>query len=159
MTQDLISPILLGMAVGLLLAGVPPRTMWWAAAAFLGAAIVGTFVSLRTTPELSVTALRISAIAAALSVYARQNGRTVASIPLSLISGFVIGSSAGSSGNLAMLALGLASMLIALPARLITHRIMVVARKVVASWIIAIALLSLGVSMVSTPGYRPDHME
>ena len=159
MTQDIISPILLGMAVGLLLSGVPPRTMWWAVAAFLGAAIVGTFVTLRVTPELSVTALRISAIAIAIVIYIPRKGRRLASIPLCLGAGTSLGSSAGISGNFAMLGCGFASILLALPARLITHACMDVARKVVASWIIAIALLSVSVSMVSTPGYRPDHMD
>ena len=52
-----------------------------------------------------------------------------------------------------------AKALIAIPANWLTQRKLDIIIKVVASWMIAIASLSLFVSLIPTPGYKPDHME
>jgi ABC-type proline/glycine betaine transport system permease subunit len=57
------------------------------------------------------------------------------------------------------LALGLLPTLLAIPVHWIARQKFAILLKVVASWVIAIASLALFVSVMPTPGYKPDHME
>ena len=57
------------------------------------------------------------------------------------------------------LLIGILPLFISIPARWLARGKFNIAVKVVASWMIAIASLSLFVTLIPTPGYKPDHME
>ena len=61
-------------------------------------------------------------------------------------------------GVLAVLA-GLPLLLLVVPGQMFVRRNWGVAIKVACSWLIAIALLEMGLMLVPTPGYEPDHMD
>jgi len=159
MNGGLVPLLLLSATIGLMLAFVPGRSAWFALAAFAVAALAGLAIPLGLSPQIIFTALWLSAIVAAILVYVPVARWSVAVLPLCLNAGFWLGASAALTGNHAALALGLLPVLIAIPARWFTHRKFDIVIKVIASWMIAIASLSLFVSLIPTPGYKPDHME
>lgn len=157
MNGGLVPLVLVSATIGLMVAFVSMRRAALALAAFAVAALLGLTVPLGLSPSLIFTGLWLNAIAAAAVVYIPVARWSFAVFPLSLNAGIWFGASAALADNRAALAAGLAA-LIAIPARWLTHRKFDIAIKVVASWIIAIASLSLFVSLISTPGYKPDHM-
>ncbi len=159
MIGELISPTLLGAAIGLMLACAPRRIWWIGLALFVASTLLGLVVPPRLSPDIILAALRISTIAAALSIYAPKNSRSAISLPICLCAGYWLGSCAADTGDLAILALGLSSLFVSLPSKWVRRPLTGLAIKVAASWIIAIAALSLSISLVPTPGYKPDHME
>lgn len=80
-------------------------------------------------------------------------------IPLAVVSGAGVGILASMSGRKSDLLIALPIGLLFVPGRWIVERGFGLGIKVVASWMIAIALLSTFVSLTPSPGYKPDHME
>lgn len=80
-------------------------------------------------------------------------------IPLATVGGIWIGGLASVSGRKSDLALVIPVTLLWVPGRWIVARGHGLAVRIVASWAIAIASLSLFVSLTPTPGYEPDHMD
>ena len=159
MNGGLVPLLLLSAAIGLMLAFVPVRSAGLALAAYAAAALLGLAVSLGLSPGLVFTGVWLSAIAAAVLVYVPAARWSFALFPLSLNAGFWLGASAALAENRAALMIGLLPALVAIPAKWLTQRKFDIVIKVVASWMIAIASLSLFVSLISTPGYKPDHMQ
>ncbi len=62
-------------------------------------------------------------------------------------------------GSLRDLMLALPCVLLCVPARLIVARGWSIALRVLASWLVAVAMLVAFLPLVHTPGYVPDHME
>lgn len=159
MNGGLVPLLLLSATIGLMLAFVPQRSAWLALVVFAIAAFSGWAVPLELSPPLVFTALWLSAIVAAILVYVPNARWSPAVLPLCVNAGFWLGACAALSGNLAVLALGIAPALVVIPARWLTQQKFDIVIKVIASWMIAIASLSLFVSLIPTPGYKPDHME
>ncbi|MCY7399023.1 MAG: hypothetical protein LH466_09350 [Sphingomonas bacterium] len=159
MNGGLVPLMLLSATIGLMLAFVPGRRAWLALATFAIAAVPGFAIPLGLSPQIIFTALWLSAIVAAILVYVPVARWSMAVLPLCLNAGFWLGASAALTGNRSALVLGLLPILVAIPGRWLTHRKFDIVIKVVASWMIAIASLSLFVSLSPTPGYKPDHME
>jgi hypothetical protein len=63
------------------------------------------------------------------------------------------------AGGAKDLAIALPFVLAWLPGRYIVERGWDIALKVIASWLTAVAILAMMVSLTPTPGYAPDHME
>lgn len=152
--------ILLFATVGLALGAASPRTAWLSLAVMVG---TGLPVSLQPVPpsasDAVFTGLWVSAIATA--VLAFLPGRLIdrLALPAALNAGLWSGALASMSDQRAGLVLALILALLAVPARWLAlrgHRIVI---KVAASWMIAIASLSMFVSFLPTPGYKLDHME
>ena len=159
MNGGLVPLLLLSATIGLMLAFVPRRRALLALAAFAVAALLGWAVPLGVSSQIVFTALWLSAIVAALLVFIPVAHWSFAAIPSCLIAGFWLGACAALTGDLGALALGFLPALVAIPANWLTQRKLDIIIKVVASWMIAIASLSLFVSLIPTPGYKPDHME
>jgi len=151
--------MLLSATIGLMLAFVPIRRATLALVAFAAAALAAFSVPIGLSPSVNFTGLWLSMIAAAILVYLPVARWSVAALPMCLNAGFWLGACAALSGNRTALVIGFLPALIAIPARWLTQRKFDIAIKVIASWMIAIASLSLFVSMIPTPGYKPDHME
>ena len=159
MNGGLVPLVLLSATIGLMLAFVASRRAWLALAVFAIAAVAGWAIPLGLSPQLIFTALWLSAIVAAILVYVCVAHWSMAVLPLCLNAGFWLGASAALTGNFLVLALGLVPALIAIPAKWLAQRKFDIVIRVAASWMIAIASLSLFVSLIPTPGYKPDHME
>ena len=101
----------------------------------------------------------LSVIAVASLAYlpiARTPARVIA---VALYAGLWMGMGASVAGHRANLLLALLPSAAALPGKWLTDRGYPIVIQVVASWMIAIASLSLFVSLMPTPGYKPDHMQ
>ena len=159
MNGGLVPLLLLSASIGLMLAFVATRAMIIGLIAFVGAALLALAFPLGMSPNMLFAGLWLSMIAATILVYVPVVRWSFAAIPLCLNAGFWLGSCAALSGDSTAPALGLLPALVAIPAKWLTRREFDIAIKVVASWLIAIASLSLFVSLVPTPGYKPDHME
>ena len=159
MNGGLVPLLLLSATVGLMLAFVSSRSTWLALVGFGIAALLGSIIPFIWSPQLIFTALWLSAILSAILVYVPVVRWSAAFLPLSLNAGFWLGASATLLPNRAALALGVLPVLVAFPARWLVQKNFGIVIKVIASWMIAIASLSLFVSLISTPGYKPDHME
>ncbi len=151
--------LLLSATIGLMLAFVANRQATFALAGFGAAAVVAYAASLELGPNLVFAGLWLSMIAAALLVYLPVRRWSIAALPLSLNAGFWLGACASLTGNVAALVIGVLPLFIVIPARMLTIGKFSIALKVIASWMIAIASLSLFVTLIPTPGYKPDHME
>jgi hypothetical protein len=73
--------------------------------------------------------------------------------------GLWAGATTSVAGGLLDLAIALPLVLAWLPGRYIVERGWEIALKVLSSWLTAVAILALMVSLTPTPGYEPDHME
>ncbi len=127
--------------------------------AIAAAALVAFSMSFGLSQGAIFTGLWLSMVVAAVLVYVPVSRWSVAVLPISLIAGFWSGACAGLTGSRAALLIGILPLFISIPARWLTRGKFNIAVKVVASWMIAIASLSLFVSLIPTPGYKPDHME
>lgn len=152
--------LLLCATIGLLLSYASLRA---ACLGFASLAATSVIVSLLALPPRLTTALFaglwLSIILIAALTYLPRDVAARWAIPLATVGGLWVGGLASVSGRKSDLALVLPITLLWVPGRWIVGRGHGLAVKIVASWMIAIATLSLFVSMTPTPGYQPDHME
>ena len=159
MNGGLVPLLLLSATVGLMLAFVAIRRATMAMVAFAAAALVAFSTSFGLSPGVIFTGLWLSIVAAAILVYLPVSRWSVAVIPICLNAGFWSGACAGLTGSRTALLIGILPLFIAIPAGWMARGKLNIAVKVGASWMIAIASLSLFVTLIPTPGYKPDHME
>ncbi len=159
MNGGLVPLLLLGATVGLMLAFISGRLAIFALLGLAITALVAFAAQFDLAPNLVFAGLWLSMIAAALLIYLPVARWSALAIPLCLNAGFWLGACAGLSGDRTALLTGVLSSFILFPARLLVRGKFNIALKVVASWMIAIASLSLFVTLIPTPGYKPDHME
>ena len=153
-------PALLCAALAFALAFAPPRTRFPALIALCAVAIAAHFLPFhRISPEIVYAGCWISVALTAASVHLR-GGRAAWFAPaLGVNAGLWSGAVIAISGTALDLLRALPVALIVLPAAwLVAHR-GGLAIKVVASWLIAVAILVAALPMVPTPGYVQDHME
>jgi hypothetical protein len=151
-------PALLFAALGFVLAFAPRAAV---APALLAALLGALAVTLAAPPAAWTEAIFLgcwlSVAATALLVHLPRGLGPAAAVPLAMNVGAWAGATvavAGSTGDL----------LRALPVALIAGRLLVargsgVAIKVVASWLVAVAMLAATLATVPTPGYVQDHMQ
>lgn len=159
MSGGLVPLVLLSTTIALMLAFVPIRSAGLALIAFATAALLGSAIPFGPSPNVIFTGLWLSMIAAAALTYFPVAGWSVAVLPMCVNAGFWMGACAALSGKWSALGLGLLPLVVAIPATWLTRDKFDILIKVVASWMIAIAALSLFVSLLPTPGYKADHME
>lgn len=151
---------LLAISLGLSLAAVSMRIAAEAIAALIITAIV--LALLPTQPaaaDLIFSCCWISIlICAALVHVSRFMDRAVWSL-LGVNAGIWIGLLCRLQGGFGVAWVSLPLTAIYIPAAYIHRRHWGIALKVVASWLIAIAALELALTLVPTPGYKPDHMD
>lgn len=100
----------------------------------------------------------ISVIVAALAVHRKDASALLPAVVLAVNTGFWAGAVTAIAGSGRDLLRSLPIVLLAFPAGwLVTHR-GALAIKVLASWLIAVAILVAALPTVTTPGYVQDHM-
>lgn len=160
MNAGVLPMLLLCFTAGLLLSLATQRT---ALLGFAGMVASGLIVSLLTLPADGSEPVFIGAwlsiiVTAALTYLPpRLSGRWA--IPLAINAGAWVGALSSLSGHKRDLLLALPLGLVFILGRWVVARGLGLGVKVVASWMIAIATLSIFVSMTPTPGYAPDHMQ
>lgn len=151
--------LLIAVTMALMLGLVPGRLALSGAAAFGSAALLG-FMGPTLLPLTIVFAgLFGSLIVIAILTYIPAARWRHLVIPMSINAGLWLGACAAMTSTSGGLAIGLLPLLLYFLVDWIAQRKFLILIKVVASWMIAIASLSLFVSLVPTPGYKPDHME
>ena len=154
-------PALLFAALGLALAFGPRKRFGWA---ILAAAVPALVVSLVPIGPQWADAMFlgcwISLVVTALCVHLPRGLGPWLAIALALNAGFWGGAVIGVAGKLIDLAISLPWILLALPGSWLVTSKRQIAVKVIASWLIAVALLSATLQITTpTPGYVPDHMD
>lgn len=153
-------PALLCAALGLALAFAPRRVLPYAIAGLVLAALAFSFIPVPTAWLDGVfIGLWASLALTAASVHLPQGLGPRTAAALTLNGGLWTGLVVSASGSRWDLTEALPCSLLCLPAAWMVAKGWSVAIKVAASWLIAIALLAAGLSVVPTPGYKPDHME
>ena len=160
MNAGILPMLLLCATVGLLLSFGSQRVAWLG---FAGMVASGLILSLLTLPaEVSkqiFIGAWVSIIVTAAVTYLPPRLPSRWAIPLAINAGAWVGALASLSGRKHDLLLALPLSLIFVLGRWVVARGLALGVKVVASWMIAIATLSIFVSMTPTPGYEPDHMQ
>lgn len=160
MNGGILPLLLIAATVGFALGAAPARVACWSIVAMGAAAILLSFVPIPPeASQLIFTGVWTSVIGTGALTY----------VPASLIrrlgplaavnAGAWSGALAALSEMRAGLVLAILFALLALPARWLALRGHHIVIKVAASWMIAIASLSMFVSFLPTPGYKLDHME
>ena len=160
MNAGVLPMLLLCATVGLLLSFGSQRIAWLGFAGMVASALS---LSLPTLPaEVSKPVFIgawVSIIVTATVTYLPPRLPSRWAIPLAINAGAWVGALASLSGRKRDLLLALPISLIFVVGRWVVARGLGLGVKVVASWMIAIATLSIFVSMTPTPGYEPDHMQ
>lgn len=160
MNGGIVPLLLLGTSFGLSLSFVPWFAAWRGLLAFVLSSAAGLGISVPTgLTDAFFAGLLLSTIAIAGLAYLPIARTTPRILMAGLYAGFWMGAYASISNSRAQLVFALLSVLVFLPGKWCTSRGYPIVIQVVASWMIAIASLSLFVSLVPTPGYKPDHME
>lgn len=160
MTIEALAAALLFAADGCALAYIRPRLGRAVAAIIVALAVAGA--SMPVEPAWRDWLFRGTCAAAAIiaaSVHLPRRMAEPLAVGFTTVSAIVPGMAISAAGSSAELAEALPWILLGLPAAALIGSGRQIAVKVVASWLIAISLLSVGVSLVPTPGYKPDHME
>ena len=150
-------PALLAAALGFALAFAPRRLVAWAIAIFAGVAVG---VALLPVPAAWIEAVFLGCWASVALTAASVHWRGGPPLPVGLAvnagvwSGAVV-AVAGKAGDL----VALPAVLLAVPGAWLVARGGGLAIKVVASWLIAVAILAATLPIVPTPGYVADHRE
>lgn len=159
MRDSLLPAALLVMALALSLSLTGRRTARESTALLLAAALLTALMPPILSENIVFISAGLSTILAAGGVYLRQLRQPwpirLIAVNSGLWAGTLLSLAPLEPGSLLILTLGL----FYLPGRFIRRRWGTIAFKIAASWLIAIALLSLGLNLVPTPGYVPDHME
>ena len=153
-------PALLCAALGLALAFQTKRMQWLSIAVLGAMACLVVWIDFPQDWMAAVfVAGWVSLIVTALSVLAPA--RLPAWLPLSLAAnaGLWTGSLIAMTAQPSDLVLALPLVLIAFPARWVLNTPARLGVKIVAGWLVAVAILGVGVSMLPTPGYKADHIE
>ena len=161
MNGGMLPALLAAAAFALALANVGGMVRFRALGLFAAAAVISAFVPLPPSWSDAVhLACWVSIVACGGAVYAPQ----VLGSRLGLVLAMAAGAAAGAVIALASTP-AMAALLPAVAAitALIGHTVarrLPIAPKIVASWLIAVALLATMLQMLPlTPGYRPDHLE
>ena len=153
-------PALLCAALAFALAFAPVRVRLPALLALLVAAAVASRISFPAGWHEAIFAgVWASVVVAALAVHRREVGLLVPAMLLAANTGIWAGAVTAISGSDRDLLRALPIALLAFPAGWVVAHRGGLAIKVLASWLIAVAILVAALPMVATPGYAPDHME
>ena len=160
MNSGILPMLLLCATLALALALAPARIGWLGLAAMVAGALLMSMVPLPADLSDAIfIGLWLSVVVTAVLTYVPRNFADPVMIPAGLNAGAWVGALASVSDMRGSLLPALAAGLLLIPARRFTLHGYHIVIKVIASWMIAIGLLSTFVSLMPTPGYKPDHME
>lgn len=153
-------PALLCAALAFALAFVPRPVIVPSLAVLCGAAIATSLLPLKVvSSELIFAGCWISIVATAATVHLRGHFGLPTALVLGANAGLWAGAVVAVSGTMIDLARALPVALLAFPAGWLVANRGGIAVKVVASWLVAVAILAGTLPIVPTPGYAQDHME
>ncbi|MDQ3074302.1 MAG: hypothetical protein M3Q88_01640 [Pseudomonadota bacterium] len=159
MNGGIVPLLLISATVGLILAFAPLRMAVYGLLAFAGAAMLG-YMGPKLFPLGAVfIGLWLSVVGTAVLAYLPVARWRIALVPVTINDGLWLGACAAMTSTAAGLFAGILTILLVFPAKWLVERQFAIVIKVIASWMIAIASLSMFVSLMPTPGYEPDHME
>ena len=160
MNGGIIPSLLLAATIGLLLSFAPRRLALIAIACMALAAGLFALPMLPTslTTAVFVVVWLTIMVAAGLTFGPPSLAQHLA-IPLAIVAGAGVGALAAVLDRRSDLLLAVPAGLLFVPGAWLVARGRAIGVKIVASWMLAIALLSMFVSLTPTPGYQPDHME
>lgn len=159
MNGESLAPGLVLAALGLALSDATSTRVFGAGVAALLASVIATAL-VPADPGLAEPALAacwLSVLVAAACVYLPDPLRLTGAVALCVSGGVWAGLVLASDGETSELSMALPWALTCLPGRWLAARGKGVVSKVVLSWLGAIAVLSLGLSMTPTLGYEPAH--
>jgi len=160
MNGGIVPFLLMGVTLGVMLSRVDRRLGWAGLAiAMIGAAAAALVPIGAAATDTVYTGLWLSMIVAAGLAFVPPARLRRLTVIAAGNAGAWSGALAGLGGIRTGLLVALPFALLFLPGQWIAARGQDVAIKIVASWMIAIASLSLLVSLMPTPGYKPDHMQ
>ena len=153
-------PALLCAALAFALAFMPRRVILPALLALCAVAMLVVPLPLTaSSPELIFAGCWLSIVATAATVHLRKQFGLPVAFLLGANAGLWAGAVVAISGTPSDLARALPAALLAFPASWLVANRGAVAIKVVASWLVAVAILAGTLPIVPTPGYAQDHME
>lgn len=153
-------PALLCAALGFALAFGPRRTMPLALAVLVMSAFAASFFIVPLGWQDGVfLGCWISVAGTALTVHLPKGLGQRLALFLALNAGLWVGAVISTAGSRFDLLKSLPAVLVCWPAAWLVARNRGIAIKVASSWLIAVALLAAGLTLVPTPGYKPDHMD
>ena len=159
MRQALLPAALLCAALGLALshAAKPARPAALAAAI----AILTALIPLSgLSPDLAFTGGWLTILITAAGIHLPPAWRHKAVLyALAALTGLFAGLVTHIQGGALTLLPALPLLLLFIPGAWLIRRNWGIGLKIVCSWLIAIALLEIGLNFVPTPGYMPDHMD
>ena len=151
---------LLAAAVGMVLSYADPKVARQAVATMV---VVAVAVALApwagVSDDIAFNGCWVSILLTAASVHIPGKPNPWLSHGLALNAGFWAGLVTHVQGGAFAVTLGLPLLILVVPGQMIVKRGWGIAIKVACSWLIAIAALEIGLMMVPTPGYTPDHMD
>ena len=153
-------PALLCAAFGLALAFAPRKSIPLAFATLLIAAVAASFLKIEPSWQDGVFfGCWASVVIAGLSVHLPKGLDRRLALVLAANSGLWVGAVIAAAGAKPDLLKSLPFALLCLPGAWLVATGRGIALKVLASWLIAIAILAAALQFVPTPGYKPDHMD
>lgn len=160
MNGGIVPSLLLGATIGLMLSFATRRI---ALTAIAGMAATAALVAWSALPASLTTAIFVgiwsTIIVAAGITFAPPALVQRLAIPMAIAAGAGAGALASVSGRKSDLLLAVPAGLLFVPGVWLVARGYGIGVKIVASWMLAIAMLSMFVSLTPTPGYQRDHME
>jgi urease accessory protein len=151
---------LLCAALGLLLGFAPRRAM---IVALMAAAVIASVAATIRIPaswqDGVFLGLWASIAATAAAVHLPRGPGRVVSIVLGGNAGLWTGLVVAAAGTPLDLLKAAPGLLLCAPSSLLVGRGWGLGVKVAASWLIAVAILAASLTLVPTPGYKPDHMD
>lgn len=151
---------LLAAAVGMVLSYAEPRIARQSAVVMVVAATaIAVLPWAGVSDDIAFNGCWVSLLLTAASVHIPKAPNPWLSRGLALNAGFWAGLVTHVQGGAVMVLMGLPLLLLVVPGQMVVKRGWGIAIKVACSWLIAIAALEIGLMMVPTPGYAPDHMD
>lgn len=151
---------LLAASLGLALSYAAPKVARQAAGVMAVVALAIAFFPIAgLSDDTAFTGCWIGILLSAASVHLPKGPGPWASRALALNAGVWAGLVTHVEGGAMAAVMGLPLLLLAVAGQMVVKRGWGVAIKVACSWLIAIALLEMGLMLVPTPGYAPDHMD
>ena len=154
-------PALLAAALGFALSFAPRRSLVVCPPAFTVVALVATFLPIPTTWQDAIfLGCWTSVVITAASVHLSGGLNASLALVLAVNAGFWCGAVIAAAGAPLDLVKAAPLALLALPGAWLVSRRWGVGIKVVASWLVAVAILGAALqTTTATPGYVADHME
>ena len=151
---------LLATALGLAIGFVAPAVARVSTAIMIaGAVVVALLPVAGLSDDIVFAGCWLSVLAAAACVHLPGGLSRWPAFALAANCGVWAGLVSHLSQGAVALVYAMPAILVVLPAQMMVARTWGIAVKVAASWLIAIAALEVALTLVPTPGYKPDHLE